>query len=600
MSSKSILFAIISLIFLLAFSPFILAQDDVNIAPPAGEDDDSYSETEPANSYRTTQTIGNAPGMDEYRWYDQDFGWTHTFDAGCKIIKRASLRIRAWDVDMCSGEVDKVYADDVYLGDLEGEDDTWSTTTFDIDPALLEDGALEVWIDIDATHEQRWWAVTIDWSRLVVYWDWNPPVADFTAEPLIGVAPMTVKFTNLSKCAVAWKWDFGDGSEISTERDPIHTYLPPTDPMFTVKLTAYNPDGVEDTMVKTDYITCYLPIVLDFNTPVNIGVGELFVNFENLATGTITDFFWEVNDSIFSIEKDTFHKFGIGNFNISLTAWGPPLVGKHQLTREDFVIVYDPASAPVEMEMVECSPSYYAEPWANVIDKDFWWWDGTATIAAVSPAFAIFKFADNANHLVDKIRLITDTGTIPVRRWLQDFQVAISKDNQSYRTVLDTCKTGGGWEVFAFEADSAMFVKLTLLSPMDAEWIQIGELEVWEAGKAPTATPPLPKQFEPKPELQVAAQPPANFVLSQNYPNPFNPETSISYQIPGETHVSLAIYNMTGELIRTLVSENKTAGAYTVSWNGLDNAGQKVASGIYVYRLEASGYAVSKKMAMLK
>lgn len=61
MSSKSILFAIMSLIFLLVFSHFTLAQDDANIAPPAGEDDDSYSETEPANSYRTTQTIGNAP-----------------------------------------------------------------------------------------------------------------------------------------------------------------------------------------------------------------------------------------------------------------------------------------------------------------------------------------------------------------------------------------------------------------------------------------------------------------------------------------------------------------------------------------------------------
>ncbi|MDZ7264163.1 MAG: PKD domain-containing protein [candidate division KSB1 bacterium] len=600
MKLKSILLALFTIVFLLALSPLIFAQDDVSVAPPAGEDDNSYSETEPANSYRTTQTIGNAPGMDEYRWFDQDFGWTHTFDACCKTIKRASLRIRAWDVDMAGGEVDKVYADGVCLGDLEGQDDEWSTTTFDLDPALLEDGTLEVWVDIDAMHEQRWWAVTIDWSRLVVYWDWNPPVADFTAEPLIGVAPMTVKFTNLSKCAVAWKWDFGDGSEISTEKDPIHTYLPPTDPIFTVTLTAYNPDGVEDTMVKEDYITCYLPIVLDFNSPVNIGVGELFVNFENLATGTITDYFWEVNDSIFSIEKDSFHKFGIGNFNISLTAWGPPLVGKHQLTREDFVIVYDPASAPVELKLVESSASYYAEPWANVLDKDFWGWDGTATIAAVSPAYAIFKCADDATHLVDKVRMITDTGTIPVRRWLQDFQVAISKDNVTYRTVLDTCKTGGGWEVFAFEADSASYIKLTLLSPMDAEWIQIGELEVWEAGKAPMAIPPLAKQPEAKPEQHLSANPPANFVLSQNYPNPFNPETSISYQIPNDTHVSLAIYNMTGKLIRTLVSENKSAGAYTVCWNGLDNAGQKVASGIYVYRLEAAGCSVSKKMAMLK
>ena len=93
---------------------------------------------------------------------------------------------------------------------------------------------------------------------------------------------------------------------------------------------------------------------------------------------------------------------------------------------------------------------------------------------------------------------------------------------------------------------------------------------------------------------------PANFELSQNYPNPFNPETQIKYVIPEQEHVKLTIYNSTGQEIRTLVNNSQSAGSHTVTWNGRNNFGQKVTSGIYLYRLDAGDFVNIKKMILLK
>lgn len=93
---------------------------------------------------------------------------------------------------------------------------------------------------------------------------------------------------------------------------------------------------------------------------------------------------------------------------------------------------------------------------------------------------------------------------------------------------------------------------------------------------------------------------PDGFELHQNYPNPFNPETQISFTIPRALTVSLKIYNMLGQEVTTLVSETKTAGTHTVSWNGTSNQGIKVASGVYVYTIKAGEFVQSKKMTFMK
>jgi hypothetical protein len=85
------------------------------------------------------------------------------------------------------------------------------------------------------------------------------------------------------------------------------------------------------------------------------------------------------------------------------------------------------------------------------------------------------------------------------------------------------------------------------------------------------------------------------YQLKQNYPNPFNPSTTIEFAIPKAGFVTLTIYDVLGEKVSTLVSENLTAGSYQYQWNAGD-----LASGVYFYSIEASGFTKSRKMLLIR
>jgi hypothetical protein len=93
---------------------------------------------------------------------------------------------------------------------------------------------------------------------------------------------------------------------------------------------------------------------------------------------------------------------------------------------------------------------------------------------------------------------------------------------------------------------------------------------------------------------------PDRYALHQNNPNPFNPSTTIHFDLPEPIAVKLAIYNIKGELVRTLVDERMTAGAKTVDWDGKNNLGSDVASGIYFYRIMTNAYVESRKMILIR
>jgi hypothetical protein len=93
---------------------------------------------------------------------------------------------------------------------------------------------------------------------------------------------------------------------------------------------------------------------------------------------------------------------------------------------------------------------------------------------------------------------------------------------------------------------------------------------------------------------------PKSYALSQNYPNPFNAETEIRYQIPEDDHVVLVIYNTLGEEVRTLVDMDQAASWYVVTWDGRDDLGLRVASGLYFCRLKAGDFSKTIKMIFVK
>jgi hypothetical protein len=90
------------------------------------------------------------------------------------------------------------------------------------------------------------------------------------------------------------------------------------------------------------------------------------------------------------------------------------------------------------------------------------------------------------------------------------------------------------------------------------------------------------------------------YFLQQNAPNPFNPETQISYAISMAGRVRLIVYNMLGQAVRTLVDEGQAAGRHVARWDGRDDTGRTLASGVYIYRIEADNFKAVRRMMLLK
>jgi predicted CXXCH cytochrome family protein len=93
---------------------------------------------------------------------------------------------------------------------------------------------------------------------------------------------------------------------------------------------------------------------------------------------------------------------------------------------------------------------------------------------------------------------------------------------------------------------------------------------------------------------------PTEYALDQNHPNPFNPTTEISFALPKQSSVRITIYSITGEEVATVVNETMSAGNYSIPWDGRNQAGQTVSSGMYLYRIQAGDFVAVKKMLLMK
>lgn len=113
-------------------------------------------------------------------------------------------------------------------------------------------------------------------------------------------------------------------------------------------------------------------------------------------------------------------------------------------------------------------------------------------------------------------------------------------------------------------------------------------------------TNPLPKIVPDEEDEEVLAGIPTDYVLEQNYPNPFNPSTTIQFALPEAGTVNLKIYNANGQLVRTLASGSFEAGTHSIQWNATNEAGEKVASGFYFYRLQSGNFQQVKRMLLIK
>ena len=93
---------------------------------------------------------------------------------------------------------------------------------------------------------------------------------------------------------------------------------------------------------------------------------------------------------------------------------------------------------------------------------------------------------------------------------------------------------------------------------------------------------------------------PQAYKLSQNFPNPFNPSTKIEYAVQQAGHVTIRVFNLRGELVKTLVDQDRPSGEYSAVWDGKNDNGSSVASGQYFYQLSVGDFVTSKKLLLLK
>ena len=93
---------------------------------------------------------------------------------------------------------------------------------------------------------------------------------------------------------------------------------------------------------------------------------------------------------------------------------------------------------------------------------------------------------------------------------------------------------------------------------------------------------------------------PKQFALHDNYPNPFNPNTTIRFDLPKEIDVSIIIFNLLGQKVKTIDKSQMNAGFHSITWNGTNNHGAQVSAGMYLYQLRTSDFVKTKKMVLLK
>ncbi len=182
----------------------------------------------------------------------------------------------------------------------------------------------------------------------------------------------------------------------------------------------------------------------------------------------------------------------------------------------------------------------------------------------------------------------------PDGRWIMYTDFTWTKDSPGKRLFVYETPTGEMYPLFPDEETPHSFGKWSpdgsricyLMETNDTNYIYICDF--------------IPESFGVARSTGISDFLPAEFKLEQNYPNPFNMATTIDFSLPGEGPVSLDIFNYTGQLVRRLVTGDMPAGSHSVIWDGLDDNGSTVSSGVYISRLAAGGKSSTMKMTLIK
>jgi PKD repeat protein len=448
----------------------------------------------------------------------------------------------------------------------------------------------------------------------------TPPIlAEFSANPLGGVAPVTVTFTDESLGLIdTWKWHFGDGDS-SEVANPIHVYNDPG--LNAVSLTVDGPGG-QDTETKTGYIhVCLEEAVIDsiVDVPDDQG-GWAYLHFTRSGydftaeneTPVTSYFIYRRIDSYATAlaiaEQGTVLDSPVrvasssGGINVLAPSDGRLLIdyngrtymsaaASDTLPAGTWAVV---GSVPAHQE------SNYTALVATIADSATTFDYSVYCISAetVTPSIYFISGPDSG-YSVDNLPpspplgLAGTPSTAPDGLEI-DWESNTENDFSHYAVYRGTDEgfVPGPGNIIASPLASFYF---------DSEWTymsgyyyKVVAVDVHENESGFALLSPDDITTGDTPHL------PGMFFLAQNVPNPFNPATTIKFTIKERSHVHLKIYDTLGRLIRVLVDDEMSAGVYERIWTGSDAKGNMVSSGVYFCRLAAGGFVQTRKMVLLR
>jgi len=440
------------------------------------------------------------------------------------------------------------------------------------------------------------------------------PVANFSGSPTSGSAPLTVNFTDLSTGSItSWSWTFGDGGT-STAQNPSYQYTAAG--TYTVSLTVTGPGG-SDGETKTNYITvnpCTPPTAQFVGSPTS-GDYPLNVTFTNQSTGA-TSYSWNFGDGGTSTAQNPSHTYtAAGSYTVTLTVTNA--CGSDDEIKTAYITVTTPSGPTViTHDGFESNFGSYTDGGGDCsrYTGGTHAWSGSAAIdiqdnSGVSSSFYHTGTYNVSSYGTQEIEFYFKSVSMEVNEnffveyfngttWqiVANFVRGVDFNNLVFYNAVVTIPKSG----YTFPTNARLRFRCDASDNNDDIYIDEVEwrgLSTFSAGGGARLLAVGPSVEPLKKESSAI---PEDFSLAQNYPNPFNAGTNITVSLPEAGDVSLVVYDVLGRAVRHLASGQYPAGVHTLQFDGTDDNGSTLATGVYFYRLRVSDVVETKKMMLLK
>jgi PKD repeat protein/uncharacterized protein (DUF779 family) len=253
----------------------------------------------------------------------------------------------------------------------------------------------------------------------------------------------------------------------------------------------------------------------------------------------------------------------------------------------------EPELTKESLVVAEGTDTWRGEGWDNAVDGNL-----STQVAAIkyNGCYGIYKFTDEGEHAILKLRVNRGNGKGYPQQLATEYRFSVSNDGVKFTELFKKITNASDWEEKLVLPVLAKFVKLELMDSQD-KYRSLAEFEVYSTALIGAGPGAMAGGAVHKGNDAI----PTKYALRQNYPNPFNPETMIAFDLPEQAKVTLQVYNLVGQSIKTLVSEKRVAGSHKIMWDGTDDKGMAVASGLYFYSIKAIGEnnSFSQKMKMM-